>query len=217
METVRARPHAAILTETSSGSAVPCSEGGQPPGWPKVRVFAEPVIMLGGVLVVWGILGTLVVNGAALVTDAAEWFNWAAAFVLGAVSVATIEVARGHIERRQGRADWRDDFQRETLLALQEAVAHRSAIALQILSRPQCANACAPEQLISHAMTTLELDKLAPRIKDHQTRQLILELRAATARVADIEPDTDYSAIAREILSATTAVNQRIGNQLRKI
>lgn len=182
-----------------------------------VRVFAEPVITLGGVLVVWGILGSLVLGGAALVFDAAEWFNCVVAFVLGAVSVATIEVARGHIERRQGRADWRDDFQRETLLALQEAVAHRSAIALQILSRPQCANACAPEQLISHAMTTLELDKLAPRIKDHQTRQLILELRAATARVADIEPDTDYSAIAREILSATTAVNQRIGNQLRKI
>jgi hypothetical protein len=149
--------------------------------------------------------------------DAAEWFNWAAAFVLGAVSVATIEVARGHIERRHGRTDWRHDFQRETLLALQETVAHRSAIALQILSRPQCANACAPEQVISHAMTTLELDKLAPRIKDAQTRQLIQELRAATARVSGLEPDADYAAIAREILSATAAVNQRIGNQLRKL
>jgi hypothetical protein len=179
-------------------------------------VFAEPVIMLGGVLVVWGILGS-VVGGAALVMDAAAWFTWAAAFVLGAVSVATIEVARGHIERRQSRAEWRDDFQRETLLALQEAVARRSAIALQILSRPQCANACAPEQVISHAMTTLELDKLAPRINDAQTRQLIQALRAATARVSDLEPDADYAAIAREILAATAAVNQRIGNQLRKL
>jgi hypothetical protein len=213
----RARPHAAIPTETSSGLAVPGSDGTRPHGWTKVRVLAEPFITLGGVLVVWGILGSVVVGGAALEMDAAEWFNWAAAFALGAVSVATIEVARGHIERRQGRADWRDDFQRETLLALQEAVAHRSAIALQILSRPQCANACAPEQLISHAMTTLELDKLAPRIKDAQTRQLIQELRAATARVSDLEPDADYAAIAREILSATAAVNQRIGNQLRRL
>jgi fermentation-respiration switch protein FrsA (DUF1100 family) len=217
METARARPHAAIPTETSSGSAVPCSEGSQPPRWPKVRVFAEPIIMLGGVLVVWGISGTEVLGGAALVMNAAEWFRYAVAFLLGALSVATIAVARGHIERRQGRAAWRHDFQRDTLLALQEAVAHRSALALQILSRPQCANACAPEQVISHAMTTLELDKLAPRIKDAQTRQRIQELRAATARVSGLEPDADYAAIAREILSATAAVNQRIGSQLRKL
>jgi hypothetical protein len=56
-------------------------------------------------------------------------------------------------------------------------------------------------------MTTLELDKLAPRINDAQTRQLVQDLQAATARVADLEPDADYAAVAREILSATTAVN----------
>jgi hypothetical protein len=147
--------------------------------------------------------------------DAAEWVGWAAAFVLGAVSAAMIEFARGQIERRQRRADWRDDFQRDTLLALQEAVKHRSATALKILSRPQRAAAPEPEQLISHAMTTLELDKLAVRINDEHTRQLVQNLRAATARVTELDPDADYAAIAREILSATTAVNQRICHQLR--
>jgi hypothetical protein len=62
---------------------------------------------------------------------------------------------------------------------------------------------------------TADLDKLAPRINDAHTRQLIQDLRAATARVSDLEPDADYAAIAREILSATTAVNQRIRHQLR--
>jgi hypothetical protein len=66
-------------------------------------------------------------------------------------------------------------------------------------------------------MTTLELDKLAARINDDQTRQLVQELRAATAHGLDHEAHADYAAIAREILSATTAVNKRIGDQLRTL
>lgn len=54
--------------------------------------------------------------------SSAEWFRWAAAFFLGALSTIAIEFVRGQFERRQRRQDQRDDFQRQTLLDLQDGL-----------------------------------------------------------------------------------------------
>lgn len=50
--------------------------------------------------------------------DAGEWFRWAAAFVLGALSTVAIEFGRGQLERRQRKQDRRDEFQREKMIEL---------------------------------------------------------------------------------------------------
>ena len=54
--------------------------------------------------------------------SSAEWFRWAAAFLLGARSTVAIEFGRGQFERRQRQRDPRDDFQRETPIGLQGAI-----------------------------------------------------------------------------------------------
>ena len=54
--------------------------------------------------------------------DADQWFRWAAAFFLGALSTVLIEFGRGQVERRQRIKDRRDDAEGEALTELRDSV-----------------------------------------------------------------------------------------------
>lgn len=54
--------------------------------------------------------------------ETSDWLLVVASVVLGQFALLAIEVLRGQLERWQRRQDRRDDFQRNTLLELQEAL-----------------------------------------------------------------------------------------------
>ena len=148
--------------------------------------------------------------------DAGEWFRWAAAFVLGALSAVVIEFARGQFERLQRRADRREDFQQQTLLALQDAVSARAVVTLSASKSARTGQEIGSEAENALILAAIETQKLVARVADSRTRDLAEQFLGATADAAYPNADADHDKLIERVSSAALAVNDRIGELLRK-
>lgn len=148
---------------------------------------------------------------------ASEWFRWAAAFVLGALSIVAIEFGRGQFERRQRREDRRDDYQRETLLDLQDALIRLGSATARVhmlIERSQPVPDDLDEAL---RFVSLETSKLVVRVTDGRARDLAFAFLEAETHVKNATPSSDHDALRGRLISDLEAVNSRIGELLRKL
>ncbi len=172
--------------------------------------------------------------------DASEWFRWAAAFFLGALSTIAIEFGRGQLERRQRKKDRRDDFQRETLLALQETLATYRRAARSVWTDRVLASidkemdeekgtlALPPllrledhrQHLTEYNDAAFWLDILRERAVDDRLRQLVAELQDSTRQTVspalDAPPLTSSVEPTTLMEGAYKQVTLRIGELVRK-
>lgn len=173
--------------------------------------------------------------------DSGEWFRWAAAFFLGALSTIAIEFGRGQFERRQRREDRRDNFQQETLVALQVTLAtyRRAARSVWIdrikdsidnetaeerdrLALPPMLRS---EDYLQHVNeyndASFWLDILRERAADNRLRQLIAELQDSTRQTVNPAFDAPRSTSSVEpttlMESAYKQVTARTGELLRML
>lgn len=159
--------------------------------------------------------------------DASEWFRWAAAFFLGALSTVLIEFARGQLERRQRKRDRRDDVERDALTELQECVYDMIRAATALIAHRDAMRADTGEWGIDLKYTDPEpaafvagytrAGVLAVRVRDEPIRVCVEALREvvdAAISAADVETCRAKWSTVAEILDDT---NRRIGERLRTL
>jgi hypothetical protein len=156
------------------------------------------------------------------------------AVVGGALLTIVVEVLRGQVERRQRRADRRADFQRQTLLDLQDALL-RSIIDLMDLrdEHRRMAAGGGPDGLSGPDLpdpdrdmeetaarmeeTAARIVLLAARVDDDEVRRLVSEYRVTVRSISEGEKsDEEAYAVVERALTLQREVNERIGSVLRQ-
>lgn len=153
------------------------------------------------------------------------WELWIA-FVTGAITPVAVEILRTQVERRQRRQERRDDFQRETLLGLQESIywlaeAMELAIAdyrLESAGQSPRWRSGTTDWTLTSRNAIARMVFLAARTEDDQLRTLVQQYRDAlreltqTAKTAE-----DAEAGIKKVWEFQKKANDRIGELLRSI
>jgi len=144
---------------------------------------------------------------------------------VGAALTIGIELARGQLERNQRRADQRADFQRQTLLELQEALyqlvralsnakqeyehlkAGKPPIVWPILEDPRIIGAGAGARIIL----------LTARVNDPQLRDLVRRYRDTHKEMFSVDERSDEESFSylEALWELQEQANDRIGDLLR--
>lgn len=157
--------------------------------------------------------------------DAAEWFRWAAAFFLGALSTVLIEFVRGQFERRQRKGDRRDDFQRETLLALQDTLYEMTKLTVDSgLHRKKHLEATGAWKGVAMPADywdgiregTLQVPKLIVRVDDDDARGHASNFLDALIPIQGASDLAEWERLWIVAHGHLTKANDRIGELLRK-
>ncbi|MDP9362732.1 MAG: hypothetical protein M3Q10_00640 [Chloroflexota bacterium] len=172
--------------------------------------------------------------------ETSDWLLVVASVVLGQFALLAIELLRGQLERWQRRRDQRDDFQRQALLDLQEALATYDRTARTVwVDRVQESvdkelNPADPLGLppIWRSQTALQhwaeyndaafrVDILRERAGDDRLRALVAGLQDATRRAVnpllDAPRSTELVEPATLRQGAYAQVTARIGELIRKL
>ncbi len=149
--------------------------------------------------------------------------------ILGGVLVVAVEWARGAFLRRQQRQDRREDFQRATLIALQEAVAedHRAAARLYFRAQkwleekgswPTEEVAYIDEATMEHGRAAgIRQRLLASRVQDERLRTLEREYRATTRALAHVGSVEAAKVADAAMAEAANRVLDRAGELIRDL
>ncbi|ADW69739.1 hypothetical protein [Granulicella tundricola] len=119
------------------------------------------------------------------------------------------EVETRLLTRREALRERRNDFQRQTLLDLQDAILEYVSVKLET-QRLQPSNELASKVLLANARIT----KLMTRVEDEEVRRLIDRAQEAT-RVT--RPGESPAAAERPLGLILEEINNRIGGLLRKL
>lgn len=139
------------------------------------------------------------------------------AFVLGALSPVLVRFGTLWLERKQRLQDRRDDFQRETLLALQDCFINVGRLTAQLHTYIENDWALGEQLSEARRLASLEAGKYVVRVVDERTRTLAGDYQATVERITTAAPDANHSALRQELVSSLDAVNDRIGELLRKL
>jgi len=138
---------------------------------------------------------------------------------LGAALTILIEVARGEMERKQRRDDRRDDFQRETLIEIQDQLAKMSRAAKMLV--PQVNPAIFVEDAPIYMESLFRLDVLLERLHDETLRGLVAQTQEEARRLVSPEPGEAVSSNrderSRPLARAYVAAMRRSGELLRDL
>lgn len=157
--------------------------------------------------------------------EAGEWFRWAGAFFLGALSTVLIEFGRGQLERRQRKLDQRDDIERVNLTEVQENIYMMIRAATAMIVRRESIFESNGEWQMNLKYTDDEpaafvdayerTGVLAVRVRDEPIRARVQALREGVDdAISASEPDsgrTTWAAVANVLEDA----NEGIGDRLR--
>ena len=149
------------------------------------------------------------------------------AVVFGQFALLLIEFLHGQLERKQRQDDRRDDFQRQTLLDLQEAL-YRFIQAISVLKddfvRMQ-ASTPVPLRLLDNPLligrnSAARIVLLAARVDDEKLRTLAQSYRDTFRAMFQAEPsmpdDEAFKAL-DTMWNLQGQANERIGELLRKL
>ena len=125
--------------------------------------------------------------------DAGEWIRWVAAFILGAFSPVAVEFFRGRIERDQRRQDRSNDFQKETLVELQDQLTKLALAAgaiwteddwsYQQTGRRVAETEARRELAREDRQATFRIHALRERVQDDRVREAVKRLQDVTAGI----------------------------------
>lgn len=152
-----------------------------------------------------------------------SWTLPMATFLLGQLSLILMEWFRIRQVRKQRRGDARDDFQRQTLLELQDTldeVARDAAMVIVLWEqglqlpgqRSDDHNDSSPAQDLLQAI--LRLPTLAERVQDQAVRRLVGQLDV-TLREAIASENEGAAEAMRRTQNLRQQANERIGTLLR--
>ncbi len=127
--------------------------------------------------------------------DVGEWFRWVSAFVLGAFSPVAVELTRHRVERKQRRQDRSDDFQRETLLNLQDASATLARLVAQTHMLIQADQPISDQHAELQRIASLEVSKFGVRIYDDDVRQSVTRFQNVVSRISLVPYDANHETL----------------------
>lgn len=146
--------------------------------------------------------------------------------VLGAALTILIELARGQLERKQRRQDRRDDFQRQTLVELQEALfRHKQSLDVSIQEFRELragqlpASFFWPENVPAEGRAAgARVTVLSVRATDETLRKIVKNYRQTVIdRLTKAEDAEEAEAILKELDAIFAKANDRIGQLLRPL
>lgn len=158
--------------------------------------------------------------------DAEAWLPIVASVVLGQFALLGIDWLRGQMERNQRRADQRTDFQRATLLDLQDTLDElgRNAAAVAVLRQRAFALPGWRKDVPytdPHAQAVLKaavrMTTLAERIQDQHIRASVRDLDEALRAAMTADGKRTPAEAMERLRSLRRQANERIGEYLRAL
>lgn len=153
-----------------------------------------------------------------------EWTIPVVTFLFGQLSLLLLEWFRHHQTRKQRRIDSRDDFQRETLLELQDTL-EELALEGSTVTMLRERGFRLPGQRKDiryddpHAQTVLRADvrllTLAERVEDEEVRALLGQVDAAWREALDTQETEKATEAMMRLRNLRRQANERIGTLLR--
>lgn len=132
-------------------------------------------------------------SGKARPLDTSDWLLVVASVVLGQFALLGIEWLRGQIDRRQRREDRRDDFQRRTLLDLQDALDTLLGLTCEMYLHRQRSTKVSDELAEAHRKAASQVNILLTRCPDPKFQEHVEAFKNYAQRVL-YAPDVDYGA-----------------------
>lgn len=139
------------------------------------------------------------------------------AVIGGALLTIIIEWLRGWLERKQRRADRRDEFQRESLEHLQRALLQLARCAAQTHMVIQAEQRISTELDETQRLTSVEVSVYAVRITDESVGNLVQEFQQAVRNITAADSNSNHAILTEELVTSLDAANTRIGECLRKL
>lgn len=157
--------------------------------------------------------------------ERADWYLVVAAVVLGQFALLAIEFLRSQMERWQRRRDHNNDFQRETLIELQDVI-HRFVLGISLIlhnmerektgEQPHKWKALGdPGEMTQAAGPRIAI--LAERVKDDKLRELVNGLQTGYGVLPHSRTEQELAETLDGIRRIQRVANRRIGELLRAL
>lgn len=149
--------------------------------------------------------------------DREGWLIAVGSVVVGALLVTLVEWIRGQIERRQRRRDRRDDFQRDTLLTLLDALLRLAHLTALIHIEVQHGRPVSDELDELRRQESVKVSRYSVVTLDERTRTPVTEFQHVTTKLTGAAQSANHDALSSELIAALNRVIDRIGELLRKL